>query len=240
LLPPSIANLFGDSLNKALKSQLAGGAPGTSRSLPMAITTGLLDFIVMVFISIYTLLGKSGMRKFVLSLLPEDKRPRVREVMSSMADAMGGYIRGAVVNGLIMGVLTSLGLLILGVRFALLLGTLTGILELVPVIGPILAGAIIVALALLQDPTKALEALIFMIALQQLEGHILVPNIMRSQTDISPVLSIVALLAGAEIGGLLGLAVSLPIAAALTVLIREVVAPAIRRQTGAGKTAAQP
>jgi predicted PurR-regulated permease PerM len=80
-----------------------------------------------------------------------------------------------------------------------------------------------------------LEALVFMIALQQLEGHILVPNIMRSQTDISPVLSIVALLAGAEIGGLLGVAVALPIAAALTVLVREVIAPAIRKQTGAAE-----
>ncbi len=235
LLPPSIGNLFGDSLSKALKSQLAGGAQGASGSVPMAITTGLVDLIVMVFISIYTLLGKSGMRDFVLSLLPEVRRPRVHEVMGSMADSMGGYVRGAVVNGVIMGALTALGLLILGIRFALILGVLTGLLELVPVIGPILAGAIIVALALLQDPTRALEALIFMIALQQLEGHILVPNIMRSQTDTSPVLSIVALLAGAEIGGLLGVAVSLPIAAAVTVLVRQVIAPAIRRQTGAGE-----
>lgn len=237
LLPPSLGSLFGDSLTNAVKSQLGGGTQSASRSLPVAITTGLLDIIVMVFISIYTLLGKSGMRNFVLSLLPEDKRPRVREVMGSMANAMGGYVRGAAVNGVIMGVLTSLGLLLLGIRFALVLGALTGLLELVPVIGPILAGAIIVALALLQDPGKALEALVFMIALQQLEGHILVPNIMRAQTDISPVLSIVALLAGAQIGGLLGVAVALPIAAALTVLVREVIAPAIRKQTGAEEPA---
>ncbi len=237
LLPPSIGNLFGDSFTNALKSQLAGGAKSAPLAVPMAITTGIVDLIVMVFISIYTLLGKSGMRGFFLSLFPDDKRPEIRRVLGAMADAMGGYIRGSVVNGVIMGVLTSLGLLILGVDFAIVLGAMTGLLELLPVIGPILAGAIIVALAVLQSPTKALAALIFMIALQQLEGHILVPNIMRSQTDISPVLSIVALLAGAEIGGLLGAAVSLPIAAALTVLVREVIAPAIRQQTGAREPA---
>ncbi len=237
LLPPAIGNLFGDSLTNALKSQLTGGKPGAPLSVPMAITAGLADIIAMLFVSIYTLLGKSGMREFVLSLLPKARRPRVREVMGSMADAMGGYVRGALVNGVIMGVLTAIGLLILGVRFALVLGLLTGLLEIVPVIGPILAGAIIVAFTLLQDPARAVVALIFMIALQQLEGHILVPNIMRSQSDISPVLAIVAVLAGAEVGGLLGVAVSLPIAAALTVLVREVIAPAIRKQTGAGELA---
>jgi predicted PurR-regulated permease PerM len=79
----------------------------------------------------------------------------------------------------------------------------------------------------------ALITIIYMFVMQEAEGHILVPNIMRSQTDVSSLLVVLALFAGNSIGGLLGALVAIPVASVLRVIVKQIVAPAIRRETGA-------
>jgi predicted PurR-regulated permease PerM len=225
-------DLGGDPFLSGLLSQMSGLGTVLLR-LPITITSGLLIMVLVLFISFYVLLEAAGIQGFFLSLFAEEERPRAREVMGKMAQAMGGYIRGVIINGVIVGFVTFLGLLVLGVNFALVFGVMAGLLELLPAVGPTLATVVIVGLTLLQTPSKALTALIFMVVLQQLENHILVPNIMRSQTNVSPLLSILALFTGGAIGGLMGAIIAIPIAAALQVLVQEMLAPAIRKQTKA-------
>jgi predicted PurR-regulated permease PerM len=201
--------------------------------LPLTISTAIFGFFLILFLSFYVLLEISRMEGFLLSLFPAERRTRVREVVASMGDAMGGYVRGSIINGVIVGFLVFFGLLILNVDFAIAFGVLSGILELIPTMGPIIATVVIVGLTLLQSPGQALTVLIFLVVLQQVENHILVPNIMRSQTSISPLTTILALFAGGAVGGLIGALVAIPIAAALRVFIQKVVAPAIRGRTGA-------
>ena len=157
-----------------------------------------------------------------------------------MAKEMGGYFRGALINGLIIGILTSLGMFVIGVNYALVLGLIAGTLEFIPVIGPIIGAVPMVLIALLQSPAKALIALVFAIALHQLESGILVPNIMRTQTSISPLLVLLALTAGLSIGGVFGALVAIPLTAALRVLIIELVFPAIRHRTGVQASSSGP
>jgi len=224
-------NLPGDSFASTVISQLSG-LGSVLLSLPLTITSAISGMLLVLFISFYILLETTDMEIFFLSLFPEGQRSRAREVVSAMVQSMGGYVRGVVINGIIIGAVTIVGLGFLGVNFALAFGVLAGILELVPVVGPIVAGLIIVGFTLFQSPGKALIALIFMIVLQQVENNVLVPNIMRNQTDVSPLLSILALFAGAAIGGLIGALIAIPIAGALRVLVRQVIAPAIRNRTG--------
>lgn len=225
-------NLPGDSFTNTVFSQLSLLGPALLR-LPLTITSVLSGILLIVFISFYILQESSRMQGFILSLFPEERRARVDEVLVEIGQAMGGYFRGVVINGVIVGFLTFVGLLVIGIDFALAFGALAGILELVPIAGPIVAAVIIVGLTLFQSPGQALAALVFMIVMQQIENNVLVPHIMRSQTDVSPLLSILAIFAGGAIGGLLGALIAIPIAAALRVLVRQVLAPAIRRQTGA-------
>jgi predicted PurR-regulated permease PerM len=225
-------NFAGDTFSNTILSQLSKLGPALL-TLPLNITSAVFAFVLILFISFYFLLEVSGMQAFLLSLLPEERRQHLREVVLAMGDAMGGYIRGVVINGVIVGFLTFLGLLLLRIEFAVVFGVMAGLLELLPVVGPILSGVIIVGLTLLQSPGKALEALIFIVILQQLENHILVPNIMRTQTNISSLLAVLALFAGGVIGGLLGALIAIPLAAALHVLVKQVLAPAVRLQTGA-------
>jgi putative heme transporter len=215
-----------------LFSQLSDLGPALLR-VPLTITSGFSGILLILFIAFYILLEGPRMHGFLLSLFPEERRDHINEVIVEMGQAMGGYLRGVALNGVIIGIVTFLGLLILGVDFALIFGVMAGLLELIPVAGPIIAGLIIIGLTLLQSPGKALAVFLFVVVLQQVENNVLVPHIMRKQTEISSLMSILALFAAGVIGGLMGALIAIPIAAALSVLVRRVIAPAIRRQTGA-------
>jgi predicted PurR-regulated permease PerM len=202
-------------------------------TLPVAFFSALLETLIVIFISIYGLIVAPSLRDFVLSLFPKQRAERLSLVLNKMIDEMGGYVRGAVINGVIIGSMTGLGLYVIGVNYALVLGLIAGTLEFIPVIGPIVGAVPMVGIALLQSPTKAIIALAYAIVLHQVESNILVPNIMRTQTGISPLLVLLALTAGLTIGGIFGALVAIPLTAALRVLFIEQVFPAVRHRTGA-------
>ncbi len=215
-----------------LKSQI-GNAANLIISLPVGIFYSLFEIIVVVFVSLYALALEPGIHDFYFSLFPPQQRERVEHILAQTSAAMGGYVRASFLDGLVMGAFAYAGFLIIGVDFPLVLAVTTAMLELIPTLGPLIAGALAAAFALLQSPTKALIVLVFFIILQQLETHILVPNVMRTQTEISPLAVVFALLVGYEIGGLLGALAAIPIAGIVKVVIGEFIAPAIRRRTGA-------
>jgi len=150
-----------------------------------------------------------------------------------MGQTMGGYVRATGINGVIIGAMTYVGLLVIGVEYTLVLAVLAGLGEFLPVVGPIFAAIPAIAIALIESPQQAIVVTIFYIALQQLESNLLVPFIMRQQADVPPLLSLFALLAGSALGGLLGAIVAIPLAGALRVLVVRVLAPAEREWSGA-------
>ncbi len=202
--------------------------------VPTMVFTGLVDVLVVIFLSVYWLLATRSMMGFTLSLFPAAKRDRARDVLHHMGHSMGGYVRGAVINAAIMGVLAWIGLRILGVPYSVALGALTMVGEIIPILGPVLVGIVVTGVALIQSFTLALAALFLYTALEQVEGHILTPNIMRSQTDLPQTLVLFAIVAGVGTGGVLGLLVSIPLAAVFRVLAVEVLAPAERRAVNGG------
>lgn len=136
---------------------------------------------------------------------------------------MGGFVRSVFIDGVVIFIIAYVGLLLIGVDYALTLAVLAGSAELIPVLGPILVTVPIVAVALLDSPTTAVIALIFWIGVQQFETHVLSPNVIHSQTDISPLLVIVAALVGSSVGGFLGALVAIPLSGALRVLVVRLV-----------------
>jgi predicted PurR-regulated permease PerM len=143
---------------------------------------------------------------------------------------MGGYVRGVVIDALIVGLLATAGLWLIGYEYAVVAGLISAIGELFPVIGPVLAAVPIVLVALLDSPRQAIIVLVFYILLQQVEGQILTPLVMKSQTDVPEVLVLFALVSGAAVAGLLGALVAIPAAAAARVIVVDALAPALRRR----------
>lgn len=210
----------------------AGRISSTVLRLPLTVGSALTEFILIIFLSLYWLFLMPSIKAFFLSFFPTERKGFVSQTIALMGREMGGYLRGSAINGLIIGALTYVGLLIIGVPYALTIAALAGMMEFFPIIGPLVSGAAATLVALSVSPQMALITLLYFIALQQTEGHILVPLIMRSQTSVSPVLSIFAIVAGGAIGGLLGALIAIPIASVLSVLGRQVIAPAIRNANG--------
>lgn len=207
-------------------------------TLPLVLGSFLVSTVLVLFISLYSLMVAPAAQDFALSLLPSARRTYLQQLLHDMGKAMGGYVRGAFFSGVIVGIITYIGLRLIGVPFALVLAVIAGVLEIIPILGPIITGVLVIAVALTQSLNHAAFAFIFSLVLQQIEGNIIFPNIMSRETEMSPLLSIVAFLAGSAVGGLLGALVAIPVAAALRVFVIEVVAPAVRRWSGA--TAATP
>lgn len=201
--------------------------------LPLAVFSALLNVLLIGFLALYWLIGAPALQRFVLTMLPAHRQDKATKVLSATGQAMGGYVRGSAINAVIMGALAWVGLSLIGVNYAIVLGALTMLGEPIPTIGPILVAVPVVAVALLQSPSKALYALILYTVLEQVEGQLLTPNIMRQQTDIPQTLVIFAVVAGGALGGLLGVLTSIPLAAAVHVLVLQVVVPMVRRWTGA-------
>jgi predicted PurR-regulated permease PerM len=202
-------------------------------AIPGQLLSMLTDVVVVAFLALYWMAGSPSMREFLLSLVPGHRRDWLRRLLHNVGQAMGGYVRGAAINAVIMGVLAAIGLSIIGVNDPLALGVITALGEPFPYVGPIAAAVPVVLVALVQSPTKALIALGFYCVLQEFEGHVLTPNIMERQTSMPQTLVIFAIVVGAALGGLLGVIVALPLSAGLRVFTLEVIVPAIRRATGA-------
>lgn len=207
-------------------------------SLPFTVVSVAAEMLLVLTMSAYLLVAGPALHRFVLSFVPPARREAAAAVLAEMGRTMGGYVRAeAIVAGLV-GAVTYVGLRLIGVDYPLVLALVAGLGELVPIAGPILSAVPALVVALLESPTQALLVLAFFVGLQQLESNILLPLIMRRQADIPPLLTLVALAAGAALGGIFGALLAIPVAGALRVFVLRVAAPALRGWTGAATPAA--
>jgi predicted PurR-regulated permease PerM len=127
-------------------------------AIPGQLLSMLTDVFVVAFLALYWMAGSPSMREFLLSLVPGHRRDRLRRLLHNVGQAMGGYVRGAAINAVIMGVLAAIGLSIIGVNDPLALGVITALGEPFPYVGPIAAAVPVVLVALVQSPTKVLRS----------------------------------------------------------------------------------
>jgi predicted PurR-regulated permease PerM len=213
-------------------AQSATGGWGTLATLPLTLASSVLEVVVVVFLSLYWLIALPTLRGFLLSLMRPSHVGEARGVLHEVGQTMGGYVRGILIEATLVGALVFIAMWVLGVRYPGLLAALAAFGEFVPYVGPIIAAVPAITLALFESPTQALIVFALYLVLQILEGYVLFPLVVGSQSEIPPLLIIVGLLAGGAIGGVLGALVAIPVAGALRVVILRVVAPWLRGQTG--------
>jgi len=134
---------------------------------------------------------------------------------------MGQWLLGQIILMVFTGVLSYVGLLVFGIKYALLLGIFAGFLEIVPYIGPVISAIPAVFFALIDSPTKAVLILLYYILVQRIENMILVPKIMQKTTGLNPIFAVLALTVGFVLGGFSGVLLAIPVATALNVLLAE-------------------
>lgn len=214
---------------------------GTAAGAVFRALGGVLSLVTVLFMTYYMLVEGHQIKRGFLTLFPRDRRDQVEEILQRIGRRFGGWVRGQLVLGVIIGVVVGIGVSLPPLRlpYPLLLGVVAGITELVPIVGPILGAIPAVLIALFQPPWwKVLAVLGFYAIVQQLESNFVVPRVMKMAVGLSPLLTVVALLIGAKLLGITGALLSLPVAAALQVVVGEVLAEvreAARR--GSGKAA---
>ena len=211
-----MANLGQDLLNLAqnIAQQVLGGLLGfISGTFNLVLT-----LFGIVFVAVYLLVNIRSIKVTYLRMMPSRRRRDARELWDAFAFSLSRYLSGLGLVAFIQGALSGIALFILGVPYALLLGTWVSITSVIPYLGAFLGAIPAVLLAFFESPTTAvLTALVFLI-IQQLEGNFLTPRIQGQTLRVPSILIFLAVIAGGEIAGLLGVVFAVPTVAVLRVL----------------------
>ena len=174
---------------------------------------------ISLVLAFYLTLSRDGVEKFIRSVLPLNKEDYAVNLYIRTRRKLGRWLSGQMVLSFLVGSLTFIGLLILGVEYALVLALIAAIFELIPYVGPIAVGTITFLITLPQSFSTALLAVLIFFIIQQLEGHILVPFIMSRAIGTDPLVIVIAMLAGAEIAGIVGVLLAVPV----SIIFEEVI-----------------
>jgi len=186
--------------------------PSNIIGLTSAIGQAVLTAIAVLAISIYMLLGRNYLHNIIAGLFPVSSRQKARDAIDRVDLSLGGWLRGQMILSAIIGVAVWIFLSLAGVEFSAVLGLLGGLLEIIPYAGPVLAAAPAIIIALNVSLAKAAVVAVGYIAIQQLENHLLVPNVMKRSVGLHPLAVIAVVIAGAELAGILGALIAVPLA----------------------------
>jgi len=200
-------------------SDVAGGVVGAL----ISVFGGIVYAITIFALTFYALLDSENIKKTIVTLIPVEKKDRLRATIAKVGVKLSDWMRGQLLLMLIIGVADGSILALLGIKYALTLGVISGLLEIIPVLGPIIAAvsAIIVAFILGAPLWKIGVILVAYIVVQQLEGNILVPKIMQKAIGMSPIVVILAILLGNKLLGIGGALLAVPVAAGIQVFVKE-------------------
>ncbi len=184
--------------------------PGNITSLVVAIFSNLLSIFVFFVITFYLLLERKNFDKYLKSIFGQ-KSQKAITVFNQLEKRLGIWVGAQLTLMFIIGILSYLGYVIIGVNFALPLAIIAGILELVPNIGPTIASILAGIFGLTISPITGVLAVIWGIIVQQLENNFIVPKIMKEAIGINPLITILLIASGAKLGGVVGAVIALPL-----------------------------
>jgi predicted PurR-regulated permease PerM len=199
-------------------SSLVGGVLGAGE-LVLSTASSILAVIVL---SIYFLAGLPRIKVFAYRLVPHSRRPRTILIGDEILAKVGGFVLGNFLTSLIAGAGTYFWMLAFGIPYPLLLGLFVAFLDLIPVVGSTVGGAVVTLVALTVSVPVAIGTLIFYIAYRLAEDYLIVPRIMGRTVQVPAIVSLVAVLIGGVLLGIIGALVAIPVAAAVRLLLNEI------------------
>jgi predicted PurR-regulated permease PerM len=197
------------------------GVIGIGRAVVSAVFAVLTVFIL----TIYFLANFPDIKRWSLRLVPRSRRPRVALITDEALRRVGGYVLGNLATSVVAGVASLIFLEIVRVPYAVALALLVAILDLVPLVGATIAAVIVSAVALFHSLPAGIATIIFFVIYQQFENYVLVPRIMKRTAEVSPLATVVAALIGGTLLGIVGALLAIPVAAAIQIVVAEVVVP---------------
>lgn len=225
-----VGSKFGQSLNEVIfnysDSILKSGS--TVISTLLGLVGSLTAAISVLLISFYLLVRQNSVESLIRAVLPKGLEHSALKIWRNSRVRVGRWFRTQLVLSIVVGFLVYFSLLILGVKYALILGLIAAVLEIIPIVGPIFSAVISALVAFPQSIALAIWVLAIFVVIQQIESNILVPLTMKKSVGLNPVMVIIAILIGAELGGIMGIIFAIPV----MVIFEEIMEESNRRKEG--------
>jgi len=204
-------------------SQSLSNSSGGAIKTAMSIFGSAASAITVIVLTFYVLVEQDSIQKFIVTFVPKPQQPHALKIYDKVSAKIGKWLQGQIFLAVLIGISVYLVLTIIGIKYALVLAIIAGVLEIVPIIGPFIAGIVAIIFAYLTGAAwwQIGAIVIGYLAIQQLEAHFLVPKMMGKAVGLSPIIIIIALLIGGELGGILGAILAIPIAAGVAVVMQE-------------------
>jgi len=185
--------------------------------------TAVAAVVIVPVISAYLLMDSENLKRYFIAMIPRSGRERSLGILSELEQVIGGFIRGQILVGASVGVLITVMLLIMHVHYAVLIGLSAAVLDIVPYVGAVVAFIPAVLLALFNNGlTNALIVAALFVAIFEIEGHFIAPNIVSKTVSLSPLAVVLAILIGGELLGVVGMFIAVPVAGMLRVLAFQI------------------
>ncbi|MDP9398290.1 MAG: AI-2E family transporter [Actinomycetota bacterium] len=204
-----------------LGTRLFGGLLGVGK----LVANALFSLLTVLILSLYFLASLPNIKREIYNLVPSSRRQRVSLLGDEILLRIGGYVSGAFVVGLIAAVSSFVFLLIVGMPYPAALALLTGVLSLVPMVGATVAMVVVGAVGFFQSLSVGVACLVYYLVYQQVENYVIYPRVMRRSVDVPAAVTVIAALVGGSLLGVVGALLAIPTAAAVLLIVREVVIP---------------
>ncbi|OGC13489.1 hypothetical protein A3J90_03145 [candidate division WOR-1 bacterium RIFOXYC2_FULL_37_10] len=219
-IPQTVDTAITQSIDGVIKTIVAM-AEQTIRSI-LIFSSKFIQIITIPILTYYLLKDKNTIKKGLISLAPSKSHPFINRVLDKINNVLNNYVKGVFLLCIFIGITSTIGLFLLGVKYFLILGLIAGITEAIPFIGPWIGGVPAIIIAFLSSPILALKVFMLYLCIQVLENTILVPKILGIKLDLHPAAIIIAMLILGKLMGTWGLFFAAPILAVLRILYLEI------------------
>jgi predicted PurR-regulated permease PerM len=186
-------------------------------------------FIFTLILALYLTIDGERIRRYIIQFMPFDRQDQALVVTERIGIRLGAWARGEALLGAIIGLLTWIAALLIGLPYAGALALIAAVGELVPNLGPIIAAIPLIVVGFLSSPQQGVLALVVALMIQQLENNLIVPRVMARAVNLHPVAVMLAILAGGELLGISGALLAVPLVASLSVVVDEVQRQRLKR-----------
>ncbi|WP_240506547.1 AI-2E family transporter [Thermoactinospora rubra] len=214
---PKLAEFVTGTLGPAMASGVVGAG--------LVVLDGVFTGVTLLVLMLYFLGSLHSTKEYLLKMVPASRRPRTKAISEQILDGIGGYVAGNVLISVIAGVVSWLFLTIADVRYALALAMVIAVLDLIPLVGATIGAVVVSAVAFLQSVPLGIACAVFFLVYQQVENYLIYPRVMKRSVDVTPAVTVIAALFGGALLGIVGALLAIPVAAAIALIIREVVHP---------------
>lgn len=191
-------------------------------SVTLAAFDNFITFIFLLVVTFYLLLERNSLEGRLASLFL-GREERIKKLIVQIEEKLGGWLRGQIVLSFIIGLLSYLGLFALNVPYALPLAVVAGVMEVIPVIGPIISAIPAILVSFTISPVLALGVAAMYFVIQQMENHLIVPQVMKRAVGLNPLVVILAIAIGSRLLGFAGALLAVPLAVVLQIVTTEVI-----------------